>query len=88
MSAPNYDKPDESIVGKIGNSAKNAANYVTDSVKGTSSEASKEGNKEQMKGNAGDTSLSGRASGAFGAAGDKLDQAKHDTSADANKRAI
>jgi Glucose-repressible protein Grg1 len=88
MSAPNFDKPDESLVGKIGNSAKNAANYVTETVKGASSEVSKEANKEQMKGNVGDTSLSGRASGAFGAASDKLDQAKHDASADANKRAI
>jgi hypothetical protein len=88
MSAPNYDKPDEGIAGKISNSAKNAANYVTESVKGTSKEASKEANKEQMKGNAGDTSLGGRASGAWHAAGDKVDQTKHDTSADANKRAV
>jgi hypothetical protein len=43
---------------------------------------------EQAKGNAGDTSLSGRASGALGAASDKLDESKHDASARANKEGI
>jgi hypothetical protein len=43
---------------------------------------------EQAKGNAGDTSLSGRASGALGAASDKLDETKHDSSARANKQGI
>jgi hypothetical protein len=88
MSAPNLDKPNEGIIGKISNSAQNAVNYVSESIQGSASEASKEANKEQAKGNVGDTSLSGRASGALGAASDKLDQHKHDTAAEANKRAV
>lgn len=43
---------------------------------------------EQAKGNVGDTSLSGRASGALGAASDKLDQTKHESAGKANKEAI
>jgi hypothetical protein len=60
----------------------------SETVQGASAEASKEANKEQAKGNVGDTSLSGRASGALGAASDKLDQSKHDASARANKEGI
>ncbi|KAF3092844.1 Ras-related protein rsr1 [Orbilia oligospora] len=89
MSAPNVDKPNEGIVGQIGNSIKNAGNYVAETVQGKTAEASKEANKEQAKGNvAGKDSLSDRASGAFGAASDKLDQSKHDASARANKEGI
>jgi hypothetical protein len=88
MSAPNLDKPNEGIVGQITNSAKNAANYVSETLQGQASEASKEANKEQMKGNVGDSSLTGRASGAFGAASDKLDQTKHNAAASANKEGI
>jgi hypothetical protein len=77
--------PDEGIVGQIGNSLGNAVNYVSETVQGNASEASKEANKEQAKGNVGDTSLTGRASGAFGAASDKLDQHKHEGSAKINK---
>lgn len=43
---------------------------------------------EQAKGNIGDTSLSGRVSGALGAASDKLDQSKHETAGKANKESI
>ena len=43
---------------------------------------------EQAKGNVGDTSLSGRASGALGAASDKLDQHKHEAAGKANKESI
>jgi len=88
MSAPNVDKPNEGIVGQAVNSVKNAANYVSESIQGTSAEASKEANKEQAKGNAGDTSLSGRASGALGAASDKVDQHKHEAAGRANKEGI
>jgi hypothetical protein len=88
MSAPNVDKPNEGIVGQVTNSVKNAANYVSETVQGNTAEASKEANKEQAKGHVGDTSLSGRASGAFGAASDKLDESKHETSAKANKEGV
>jgi F0F1-type ATP synthase membrane subunit b/b' len=88
MSAPNIDKPNEGIVGQITNSLGNAANYVSETIQGNASEASKEANKQQAKGNAGDTSLTGRASGALDAAGDKLDQHKHEASARANKEGI
>merc|ERR1711864_68151 len=80
MSAPNVDAPNEGIVGQVTNSVKNAANYV--------SEAIQEANKEQAKGNVGDTTMSGRASGALGAASDKLDQTKHESAGKANKEAI
>merc|ERR1712034_74231 len=88
MSAPNVDAPNEGIVGQAVNSVKNAANYVSETIQGNAAEASKEANKEQAKGNVGDTSLSGRASGALGAASDKLDQTKHESAGKANKEAI
>jgi len=88
VNAPNVDAPNEGIVGQAVNSVKNAANYVSESVQGNAAEASKEANKEQAKGNVGDTSLSGRASGALGAASDKLDESKHSTAARANKEGI
>lgn len=47
-----------------------------------SAEASKEGNKEQAKGNVpGNNSLTDRASGAMGAVSDKMEQSKHEGSA-------
>ncbi|KAF2631677.1 hypothetical protein BU25DRAFT_332653 [Macroventuria anomochaeta] len=89
MSAPNANKPNEGIVGQIGNSIANAANYVSETVQGNAAEASKEGNKQQAKGNVpGQDSVSDRVSGAFGAASDKLDESKHQGSAEANKRSI
>ncbi|KAK6527201.1 Ras- protein rsr1 [Arthrobotrys megalospora] len=89
MSAPNVDKPNEGLVGQLGNSIKNAGNYLSETVQGKTAEASKEGNKEQAKGNVpGQDSISDRASGALGAASDKLDQHKHDASAKANKEGI
>ena len=89
MSAPNANTPNEGIVGQAVNSVKNAANYVSETVQGNSKEASKEANKEQAKGNVpGNASLTDRASGALGAAGDKIDQHKHEGAAEANKRSI
>jgi hypothetical protein len=88
MSAPNVDKPNEGIVESTINSIKNAGNYVSETIQGNASEASKEVNKEQAKGNAGDTSLGGRVSGGLGAASDKLDQHKHEASAKANKESF
>merc|ERR1712000_681646 len=61
MSAPNVDAPNEGIVGQVTNSVKNAANYVSETIQGNAAEASKEANKEQAKGNVGDTTMSGRA---------------------------
>jgi hypothetical protein len=89
MSAPNANTPNEGIVGQAVNSVKNAANYVSETVQGQSKEAQKEANKEQAKGNVpGQDSITDRASGALSAAGDKIDQKKHDSSAEANKRSI
>ena len=89
MSAPNVNAPNEGLVGQAVNSVKNAANYVSESIQGNSAEASKEANKQQAKGNVpGSDSITDRASGALGAAGDKLDQHKHEGSAEANKRSI
>merc|ERR1712000_785613 len=88
MSAPNVDAPNEGIVGQVTNSVKNAANYVSETIQGNAAEASKDANKEQAKGNVGDTTMSGRASGALGAASDKLDQTKHESAGKANKEAI
>ncbi|KAJ4317257.1 Ras- protein rsr1 [Ascochyta rabiei] len=89
MSAPNANKPNEGIVGQIGNSIANAANYVSETVQGNAAEASKEGNKQQAKGNVpGQDSISDRVSGAMGAASDKIDQSKHEGSAEANKRSV
>jgi hypothetical protein len=50
--------------------------------------ASKEANKEQAKGHTADDSISGRVSGALGAASDKVDEKKHEGSAKANKQGI
>ncbi|KAI1377256.1 glucose-repressible gene protein [Hypoxylon crocopeplum] len=63
----------------------NAANYVSDSVKGATNTASKEANKEVAKDN--NASLGTRASAAKDAAGDKVDEKKYNTSADVNKEA-
>jgi len=89
MSAPNANAPNEGIVGQAVNSVKNAANYVSESIQGNSAEASKEANKQQAKGNVpGQDSLTDRASGALSAAGDKMDQTKHEGAAEANKRSV
>jgi hypothetical protein len=87
MSVPNNSN--QGILGQTVDSVKNAANYVSETIQGNASEASKEANKQQAKGNVpGQDSLSDRASGAFGAVSDKLDQTKHEGSAEANKRSI
>ncbi|KAL6711508.1 Ras-related protein rsr1 [Coniothyrium glycines] len=89
MSAPNANNPNEGIIGQAVNSVKNAANYVSETVQGNAAEASKEGNKQQAKGNVpGQDSLTDRASGALNAASDKIDESKHKGSAEANKHAI
>jgi len=64
---------------------KNAANYVTESVQGAGSTASKEANKHVAKD--GDASLSSRATAAKDAVGDKVDETSHNTKADVNKEA-
>ncbi|THW91523.1 hypothetical protein D6D15_03787 [Aureobasidium pullulans] len=88
MPAPNVDEPNQGIVGQIGNSIANAANYVSETISGNAAEASKEANKQQAKGNTADDSISGRVSGAMGAASDKLDQHSHEAQAKANKESI
>merc|ERR1712108_25138 len=89
MSAPNANTPNEGIVGQAVNSVKNAANYVAETVQGQSAEANKEANKQQAKGNVpGQDSITDRASGALNAASDKMNQEKHEGSAEANKRSI
>ncbi|EWC44466.1 hypothetical protein DRE_06734 [Drechslerella stenobrocha 248] len=89
MSAPNVNKPNEGIVGQIQNSLENAGTYISETIQGKSAEVSKEGNKEQAKGNVpGKDSLAERASGALGAASDKFDQHTHESSAKANREGI
>ncbi|TKA66851.1 hypothetical protein B0A55_09998 [Friedmanniomyces simplex] len=56
-------------------------------VQGKSAEASKEANKEQAKGNTPNSGIGDRVSGAMGAASDKMDEKKHEGSAQANKKA-
>ncbi|KAL8924414.1 MAG: hypothetical protein Q9208_004022 [Pyrenodesmia sp. 3 TL-2023] len=62
---------------------KQGANYVSESVQGTGATASKEANKETAKDNS--ASIGDRASAAKDAAGDKMEETKHDASASANK---
>jgi len=89
MSAPSANNPNDGIIGSAVKSVQNAANYVSETVQGNASEASKEGNKQQAKGNVpGKDGLTDRVGGAFSAAGDKIDQTKHEGSAEANKRSI
>jgi len=64
---------------------KNAANYVSESVKGGSSEASKEANKNVAKDN--DASLGSRATAAKDAVSDKSDEVVHNNKADVHKEA-
>ncbi|MCJ1478261.1 Glucose-repressible protein [Lambiella insularis] len=64
---------------------KNAANYVSDSVQGAGSEASKEAHKQVAKDS--DASLSTRASAGKDMVSDKMDQHKHETSANVEKEA-
>ncbi|MCJ1251491.1 Glucose-repressible protein [Trapelia coarctata] len=64
---------------------KNAANYVSESVKGGTSEASKEANKHVAKD--GNAPLDTRATATKDMIGDKFDQHKHETSADVHKEA-
>ncbi|CAL5874346.1 uncharacterized protein PFLUO_LOCUS8642 [Penicillium psychrofluorescens] len=64
---------------------KNAANYVSESVQGAGSEASKEANKNVAKDSG--ANVSTRASAAKDAVVDKKDEHSHDTKADLHKEA-
>jgi len=89
MSVPNQGGPQQGIVGATIDSVKNAANYVSESLQGNAAEASKEANKQQAKGNVpGNDSIGDRVSGGLSAVSDKIDESKHDTAAEANKRSI
>ena len=60
-----------------------------ETVQGATATSSKEANKEKAKGNVpGNDSIADRASGALDAAGDKIDEKKHEGSAKANKQGI
>ncbi|MCJ1361406.1 Glucose-repressible protein [Acarospora aff. strigata] len=65
--------------------AKNAVNYVSETVQGTGAEASKEANKGVAKDS--DASLSNRATAAKDAMGDKMDETSHNSKAGVNKEA-
>ncbi|KAJ5112371.1 hypothetical protein N7532_000416 [Penicillium argentinense] len=65
--------------------AKNAVNYVAETVQGTGAQASKEANKEVAKDS--NANVTTRASAAKDALGDKKDQFTHDTKADVHKEA-
>ncbi|KAK4054065.1 hypothetical protein OIO90_003710 [Microbotryomycetes sp. JL221] len=70
--------------GGIVDKAKDAVNYVSESVQEAVSGASKEKNKEVAKGNT-DASISERASAGLSAVSDKMDETKHSAKADAHK---
>ncbi|KAK6851014.1 hypothetical protein PG990_008091 [Apiospora arundinis] len=63
----------------------NAANYVSETVQGAVSTGSKEANKEVAKD--GNATVGTRLSAAKDAVGDKVDEQKHNTSADVHKEA-
>ncbi|KAM4062971.1 glucose-repressible protein grg1 domain-containing protein [Hirsutella rhossiliensis] len=65
--------------------AKNVANYLSETVQGATSGASKEANKQVAKD--GNVDISTRATAAKDAVGDKLDQTSHDGKADVHKEA-
>ncbi|KAK0728119.1 glucose-repressible protein Grg1 [Lasiosphaeria miniovina] len=65
---------------------KQAANYVSDKVQGTASEASKETNKSVAKDS--DAGIGTRISAATDALGDKADESKYDAKAEANKQQL
>ncbi|KAH6652190.1 glucose-repressible gene protein [Truncatella angustata] len=65
---------------------KNAANYVADTAKGATATTSKEANKQVAKD--GNADLSTRLSAGKDAIGDKVDETKHNTSADVNKETL
>jgi len=67
-------------------SVKNAANYVSDKVQGTSATASKEANKEVAKDN--NANVGTRLSAAGDAISDKTTESKHDAKAEANKQKL
>jgi len=64
---------------------KNAANYVSESVAGAGSTASKEANKNVAKDS--HASLSTRAQAATDMVGDKVDEQTHNRKADVHKEA-
>ncbi|SPN98930.1 probable glucose repressible protein Grg1 [Cephalotrichum gorgonifer] len=63
--------------------AKNAANYVSESIQGATSGASKETNKNVAKND--NASAGTRASAAKDAIGDKFNESSHNAKADVNK---
>ncbi|KAJ5196559.1 Glucose-repressible protein Grg1 [Penicillium cf. viridicatum] len=65
--------------------AKNAVNYVSETVQGGGAEASKETNKHVAKDS--DASLGSRVTAAKDAVVDKKDEASHNTKADVHKEA-
>ncbi|KAF4125570.1 Protein of unknown function (DUF2823) [Geosmithia morbida] len=64
--------------------AKQAVNYVSETIQGTSAQASKEANKNVAKDD--NANLSTRASAAKDAVGDKLDQTGHEGKAESHKQ--
>ncbi|KAL2258944.1 hypothetical protein VTK26DRAFT_7552 [Humicola hyalothermophila] len=66
-------------------SIKQAGNYVSDKVKGTSHEASKEANKSVAKDN--NAGVGTRMQAAGDAISDKANEHTHDASAEVNKQA-
>ncbi|CAH0053350.1 unnamed protein product [Clonostachys solani] len=67
-------------------SVKQGANFVSEKVQQATSGTSKEANKEVAKDN--NANLGTRASAAKDAAGDKLQESKHDAKGEAHKEAI
>merc|ERR1711915_850004 len=68
----------------ITNTLSDAANYVSETIQGKSAESKKEGNKEIAKGNT-NASIGDRISAGVDAIGNKADESKHDSKAEAYK---
>ncbi|KAH7312388.1 glucose-repressible protein Grg1 [Stachybotrys elegans] len=67
-------------------SAKQAINYVAETIQGKSSEVSKETNKEVAQNP--NANIGTRASAAVDAVGDKIDQSTHESKAEVHKQGI
>merc|ERR1711890_124202 len=68
----------------ITNTLSDAANYVSETIQGKSAESKKEGNKEIAKGNT-NASIGDRISAGVDAIGNKADESKHVSKAEAYK---
>ena len=73
-----HDTPNQTIAGKLGNSAQNAAAYGSHKAQAETDRAKAELHKEQMKGHiSGNNSVLDRVEGAVKYTGDKMSEGAH-----------